>query len=84
MQPDTFELSLREFSHRTPFKPFFVELVSGRRFTVDHPEALVFRAGSAVFIDHRGAPSIFDHESVSRLVGATDEDTSTPPNVHAQ
>ncbi len=70
MVADTFELSLREFSGRAPFQPFTVELISGASFTVDHPKALIFRAGLAVFIVLRGAPHLFDHESVSRLVGA--------------
>ena len=78
MQTDTFESSLRGFSNRTPFKPFSVELVSGGRFTVDHPEALVFRAGLAVFIDPQGVPTLFDHEGVSRLVGAADQAAAEP------
>ena len=82
MQPDTFALSLREFSHRASFKPFSVELVSGRQFTVDHPEALVFRAGLAVAPN--GRPSISDHEGVARLVGAPDANTTAPPNLPAQ
>jgi len=46
-----------------------VELVSGDRFQVDHPEALVLRAGVAVFISAAGAPIIFDHEGVSQVIG---------------
>ena len=65
----TFERTLREFAHRAPFRPFVVELVSGGRFTVDHPEALVFRGGLAVFVAADGTPKMFDHQSVSRLEG---------------
>jgi len=46
-----------------------VALVSGERFQVDHPEALVVRDGVAVFIAAGGAPMLFDHESVSDLSG---------------
>jgi len=76
MQAETFDETLRGFSRRVPFKPFSVELVSGTSFTVDHPEALVFRAGIAVYIAPSGALSIFDHEGVNRLIGAPDEETS--------
>jgi hypothetical protein len=70
MQPQTFERSLRGFSQRVPFQPFAVELVSGSRITVDHPEALVFRGGLAVYIAPDGTPSLFDNEGVSQLSGA--------------
>jgi hypothetical protein len=73
MLPQNFERSLRAFVRRTPFRPFTVELVSGDRFQVDHPEALVFRGGLAVFISLEGVPALFDHESVSQLNGLTDE-----------
>jgi hypothetical protein len=44
-----------------------VELVSGHRFQVDHPEALVLRDGVAVYIAPGGFPMLFDHEGVSQL-----------------
>jgi hypothetical protein len=62
------EWSLRALVRRTPFRPFTVELVSGPRIKVDHPEALVFRKGMAVFISARGVPILFDHESVSQVI----------------
>jgi hypothetical protein len=68
MQPQKFERSLRRLSQRVPFQPFTLELVSGSEITVDHPEALVFRAGIAVYVAPDGTPSVFDHESVSKLV----------------
>jgi hypothetical protein len=43
MKDETFERSLRAFTQRRPFKPFLVELASGSRFTVDHPEAIAQR-----------------------------------------
>jgi hypothetical protein len=72
MQTDAFEESLRAFARRTPFHPFTVELTSGTRFQVLHPEALAFSAGLAVYISPNGTPSIFDHESVSQLVGSAE------------
>jgi len=73
MLPQNFERSLRALVRRTPFRSFTVELVSGARIEVDHPEALVFRNGLAVFISAQGVPTLFDHESVSQLNGTTDQ-----------
>lgn len=69
MSPDSFDRTLRAFQRQKPFRPFTVELVSGDRIEVDHPEAMVLRAGIAVFIDAAGAPTIFDHEGVSQFIG---------------
>jgi hypothetical protein len=64
-----FERTLRAFHRRAPFRPFTVELVSGDRFQVDHPEALVVRAGTAVFVAADGTPTLFDHEGVCQIIG---------------
>ena len=69
MTPGNFEQTLRAFQKRTPFRSFVVELVSGFRFEVDHPEKLVSRGGVAVFIAADGTPALFDHESVSQFLG---------------
>ena len=45
MFPENFSNALRAFARRAPFKPFVVELVSGERIVVEHPEALAFRGG---------------------------------------
>ena len=68
MQSDAFERSLKAFSRRVPFVPFTVELVSGSRLAVNHPEAVAFNGGLAVYISPNGTPSLFDAESVSQLV----------------
>ena len=70
MEAGNFDLTLRGLARGTPFLPCTVELNNGTRVEVDHPEALVFRGGLAVFVDAEGEPSLFDHQSVSRLVGA--------------
>ena len=67
MTKNSFDRALRAFQRRSPFRPFTVELVSGNRFQVIHPEALVFRDGVAVYIAPGGYPMIFDHEGVSQL-----------------
>jgi hypothetical protein len=66
---EDFNRTLRAFQKRTPFRPYIVALVNGDRVEVDHPEALVLRAGVAVFISAEGAPTLFDHESVSEFIG---------------
>lgn len=70
MTSDSFTTALRAHVKRNPFRSFTVELVSGDCFAVDRPEALVFRGGVAVFIDAKGVSTLFDHESVSQLIGA--------------
>ena len=72
MLPKNFERTLRALVRRKPFRPFSVEFVSGARINVDHPEALVFRGGVAVYLSSKGVPTLFDHEGVSELIGATD------------
>lgn len=69
MTSDHFERTLRAFQKRAPFKVFTVELLSGQRFQVDHPEALVLRDGVAVFVAKGGFPVLFDHEGVSQVLG---------------
>ena len=76
MLPENFARTLRAFHRRTPFRPFTAELVSGTRFEVDHPEALIFRGGVAVYLSPEGTPTLFDHESVSRLIGEKNEAAS--------
>jgi len=69
MLAEHFEKTLRAFSRRTPFRPYTVELISGTRIQVDHPEALVTRGGVAVYFSPDGEPTLFDHEGVAHLTG---------------
>ena len=73
MTRENFESVLRAYQQRTPFRPFTVDFVSGERVSVDHPEALVLRAGVGVYINPKGVPTLFDHESVSEVVGEARE-----------
>jgi hypothetical protein len=73
MTAEHFQTAIRRFQRRTPFRQYVVELVSGDRITVDHPEALVVRGGVGVFVSASGAPSIFDHESVSQVIAGSGE-----------
>ncbi|MBV9009786.1 MAG: hypothetical protein JO354_11570 [Verrucomicrobia bacterium] len=67
MQAEAFDRALRGLSRRVPFREFLVELVSGTRFVIEHPEALVFRNGTAIYIDTNGDLTIFNHQGVNRL-----------------
>jgi hypothetical protein len=69
MTAEHFDRTLPAFQRRSPFKPFTVELVSGDRFQVDYPEALVLRDGAGVFVAKGGVPVLFDHEGVSQVLG---------------
>ena len=76
MTRENFERVLQAFQRRTPFRPFTVEFVSGEQVAVDHPEALVLRAGVAVYINAKGVPTLFDHESVSEVIGRAAEQSA--------
>jgi hypothetical protein len=76
MTADHFQTTIRAFQRRTPFKPYVVELVRSDRVHVDHPEALVLRAGVGVFVSSAGAPTIFDHEGVSQILADSAESTA--------
>lgn len=67
MDPETFNETLRQLARRTPFKPFTIELHSGSRIEVIHPEGVAFDAGIAVYISPAGKIAFFDHNSVSQL-----------------
>lgn len=69
MTADHFERTLRAFQRRAPFRSFTVELVSGSRFQVDHPEAMIVRGGVGVYVAADGTPTLFDHEGVAQVTG---------------
>jgi hypothetical protein len=73
MEKDNFEKVLRGLSRHRPFHSYTVEFVSGEAIEVDHPEALIVRAGVAVYLSADGTPTWFDHSSVSRVVGAVEQ-----------
>jgi len=70
MTAGDFERTIRAFQKRVRFRSFMVELASGTRIKVDHPEALVFRGGVAVYLSAAGVPTLFDHESVTQVTDA--------------
>ena len=58
MEKDNFERLLRALSHRKPFRSYTVEFVNGEHIEVDHPEALIVRAGVAVYLTRRRYPRL--------------------------
>lgn len=40
MNLESLERDLEYFNRRTPFRPFFIELASGDRLEIRHPEAI--------------------------------------------
>ncbi len=69
MEKENFGKLLRALSHRKPFRSYIVEFLNGEKIDVDHPEALIVRAGVAVYLAADGTPAWFDNLSVSRVVG---------------
>jgi hypothetical protein len=69
MDRETFDVTIRTFKHRTPFRPFTVSLVNGERLEIDHPEALVARDGVGLFVGPGGIPAVFDYEGVAQVIG---------------
>jgi hypothetical protein len=61
------ESHLRKLWRRVPFRPFVVELVSGTKVTVTHPEAMTVHRGRGVYIDRDGGVWVFDEDSVARV-----------------
>jgi hypothetical protein len=67
MTADNFDRTLRAFQRQLPFRSFTVELVSGHRFQIEHPEALVIQSGVGVHVARNREITLFDHEGVSRV-----------------
>jgi hypothetical protein len=76
MTAEHFDKTLQAYQRRRPFRSFSVRFVSGECLDVDHPEAMVIRGGVGVFISAAGVPTLFDHESISEVVGETERRTA--------
>lgn len=79
MTAESFTKVLLAMIRRRPFKPFTVELHSGDRFEIDHPEATVLRDGVAIFVAPGFVPIYFDHDSVVQII---DSPASSAPGRH--
>lgn len=66
MTEDAFTQRLRELTRRKPFIPFVVEMIDGRRITVDHP-SVAFGGGAAGFISDSDGLIDFRCEEVQNM-----------------
>ena len=69
MDAKLFNKTFLAFNRRVPFQPFTVAMLNGNQFEVDHPNALIVRGGAALFVAPGNVPVVFDHESVSQIIG---------------
>jgi len=69
MRAELFDETMGAFVSRVPFRPFTVVLVNGNRFEIDHPRAVAYRGGFAMYVAPGNIPVMFDHGEVSEVVG---------------
>jgi hypothetical protein len=67
MTAENFAWALRLFSSRRTFVPFVVELNTGFRLVIRHPEALVLRKDLAYYVRRDYYTRLFDASSVTQL-----------------
>jgi hypothetical protein len=72
MIEENFNRTLRAFQRFSPFRPFTLELVSGSRIEVNHPEALtLYENGLISCAATTGGRSVFEVTSVVRFLSVT-------------
>ncbi len=71
MTPNNFKEVLRGFLRLTPFRPFTLELVSGSRIEVNHPEALTLYDELVVCLSTSDIRNVFEYAAVVRFIGGT-------------
>jgi hypothetical protein len=71
MTPDNFARAYRTFHRRVPFQPYTIELISGARLEVSHPEAVTLYEEMVIVQSSRGPRSVFEYESVVRFIDMT-------------
>ena len=84
MTAENLEGFLEAFVSRKPFKVFTVELHNGNRFEVDHPRAILWRDGDAIFAAPSHVPIYFDHEAVVQIIDAPATDLASVEAVTEQ
>ena len=83
MDAEVFERALRAFCTCATFRPFLVELASGKLLLVEHPEALAAGPDLAVYIGKRGELTILDQQSVVRFSNDISEFAKRPGDAGA-
>lgn len=60
--------ALQAFNRRRPFRPYFVELQSGDRFLVKHPEVVYIRERLIYHVTPQRDYRVFDSSSVCSVL----------------
>lgn len=68
MDRDAFARSVRHFVRRRRFRPFTIELLSGDRFVIHHPEAIALTSAGYVVVGPDNSIRRFDSSSVSQIL----------------
>ena len=68
MSPAQFDIALRAFCRRRPFRTFLIEFSSGYQLAIGHPEAVRNEAQLYVTRCPDASYVVFPAESVSRLL----------------
>lgn len=76
MTVEGFELVVNELLNAKPFGIFTVQLKDGAVCEIDHPPALHFEYGVAVFTGPGGTKKIFDADSVLQIIPSPAEDAA--------
>ena len=71
MTPENFKLVLGEFLKRKAFEPFTLEMVSGSRVEVNHPEALTLYKHLVVCVSTSRCRTVFEYAGVVRFIQGT-------------
>jgi hypothetical protein len=68
MTADEFTSALRAFARRRPFRRFLIELISGDRLLVGHPEGILSRETLFLYRNPDGGFRVFAATSVCQLI----------------
>jgi hypothetical protein len=71
MSPDNFKHVYKKLSDRVPFHPITLELRSGSRLEINHPEALTLYQELFVYASSRGVRSVLEYAAVIRFIDTT-------------
>jgi hypothetical protein len=68
MTRTNFRICLRFYLARVPFVPFEIELVSGRRFRIGHPQAIELKEELVAYRTPAGGYRVFECEAIVRFL----------------
>jgi hypothetical protein len=70
MTADMMTAILRSLARQRPFRPYFIELHSGERFQVRHPETILRRGDLFVHRSSDRTERVFDGAAVSQVIAS--------------